>query len=294
VLLTALAAVMQRCTSASDLIVGTAIANRNRADIEELIGFFVNTLPIRIDLAGEPTFAELLTRVRRAAIDAFDHQDAPFEILVEELRPPRDLSRPPVVQVMLVVQNVPMGVLEQDGLRLEYVDVECGTGRFDLTLFARPEAGGLMLLADYDADLFDAATIDRLLANLRRALECGAADADQRISDLDLAGADERRLLDEWNRTEAPYPEVTLAELFEAQAARTPDAAAIVDERGTLSFAELNARANRLAHRLRREGVGEGHIVAVVRDRSGAAVTALLAVMKAGAAYLPIDPEYPA
>ncbi|MGQ0722520.1 MAG: non-ribosomal peptide synthetase [Candidatus Eiseniibacteriota bacterium] len=294
VLLTAVALVVHRHTAATDVVLGTPIANRNWADVEELIGFFVNTLALRVDLARDPTFRELLARVRATAIDAFDRQDLPFERLVEELRPPRDPSRTPLFQVMLLVQNVPLPRLEGGGLRLEYLEVECGTARFDLSLFARREADELALLADYDADLFDEATIERLLARFRRVLDRACAEPDQRIGDLDLLGADERRLLDELNRTEAEYPEVTLADLFEAQAARTPEAPALVDGDERLTFAELNARANRLALRLRREGVAGGDVVAVRRERSAGAVIALLAAMKAGAAWLPVDPSFPA
>jgi amino acid adenylation domain-containing protein len=293
VLLAALAVVVHRHTGADDLVFGTPIANRNRADVEDLVGFFVNTLALRIDVSGDPTFRELIARVRAMAVGAFDRQDLPFERLVEELRPPRDPSRTPLFQLMLLVQNTPLPVPEGGGLRLEYLEVECGTARFDLSLFVRRDRGELALLADYDADLFDGATIERLLARFRRVLESACADPEGRVGDVDLLGPDERRLLDEVNRTEADYPDATLPGLFEAQAARTPGAPAVVDGEELLTFAELNARANRLAHRLRREGVAGGDIVAVRCERSAGAVTAMLATMKAGAAWLPVDPSYP-
>jgi amino acid adenylation domain-containing protein len=292
-LLAALAAVLQRYTDSTDLTIGTAIAGRNRADVEALIGFFVNTLPLRIDLSGDPTFGQLLARVRQTAIEAFDHQDLPFERLVEELRPARDPSRPPIVQVMLIVQNAPTPVLEQGGLRLEYLEVEWGSARFDLTLFARPDAGRWRLLADYDADLFDGATIDRLLDHVGRVLDRASTQPDRPVTELDLVTPEETRLLDGWNRTDVEYPRATVPDLFEARAARAPAAPAIEDGPSTLTAGELNRRANRLAHRLRKAGVAERDVVAVLRDRSAASVVALLAVMKAGAAYLPIDPRYP-
>jgi amino acid adenylation domain-containing protein len=294
VLLAALAVVVHRSGAGTDLVLGTPIANRNREDVEDLIGLFVNTLALRLDLGGDPSFCELIRRARTAAVEAFDRQDLPFERLVEELRPPRDPSRTPLFQIMLLVQNVPFPALERAGVRLEYLEVECGTARFDLSLFVRRDGRDLALLADYDADLFDAATMTRLLDRLRRVLRCGCIDPDARVSALEMLVADELRLLEDSCRTEAEYPERTLPDLFEEQVRRTPDALALVDGEERWTFAELNARANGLAHRLRGEGVVRGDVVAVLRERSASAVLAMLGVMKAGAAWLPVDPAHPA
>jgi amino acid adenylation domain-containing protein len=299
ILLAAFQALLHRVSGAEQLLVGTPIANRNRAETEGLIGFFVNTLVMRADLEdleGTPTFLDLLARTREATLEAHAHQDLPFEKLVEELRPERDLSHTPLFQVMLVLESLPAPP-DLAGLEVAALPVDNRTAKFDLTLIAadRPEAG-LELDLEYSTDLFDAPTMGRLLTWLRTLLAGAVADPAARLSALPLLGEVERfQVLTEWNDTaDLPEPLASLGELFAAQAARTPEAEALVAPGERLTYRELDRRAARLAGHLRTLGVGPEALCGVLLDRSPDLVVALLAVHKAGGAYVPLDPAYPA
>jgi len=291
------AALLSRYGGQTDLVVGTPIANRGRAELEDLIGFFVNTLALRVDLAGDPSFDEIAGRVREVALGAYAHQEIPFERLVEELRPDRDLSHSPVFQVTLALQNLPASSLDLAGLTLSPLELDAGRAQFDLSLslLPQPDEGGLLARLDYAADLFDAATVQRLLGNFQRFLEGVAADSSLPLSELPLMGEEERRqVLTEWNRTDAEIPEEPVHELFRQWAARTPDALAVSWNGGRLTYGELAGRAGSLAAELRRRSVGPETVVALRFERSAELVTAALAVLAAGGAYLPIDPDQPA
>jgi amino acid adenylation domain-containing protein len=296
-LLAGFATLLFRYGSQNDVVVGTPIANRGRAELEDVIGFFANTVPLRVDLSGDPGFDELARRVRAMALGSYSHQDIPFERLVSELQAERDLSRTPVFQVMLALQNLPDVQLDLADLTLSQLEVDFGRTQFDLSLFLFPEPGqgGLLGWLEYARDLFDAATAERLLAHLHNLL-VGIADAPaQRLSELPLLAPEEyRELLAAGNRTEVEVPGHLLHQLFEAMAAERPDAVAVVYEGGGLTYAELNASANRVAHLLRRLGVAPESLVAVCLERSPAMLSALLGVLKAGGAYIPLDPTYPA
>jgi amino acid adenylation domain-containing protein len=294
-LLAALQTLLGRYTGQTDILTGTPVANRRRAELEHLIGFFVNTLVMRTDLSGDPTFRELLRRVRETALGAYAHQDVPFEMLVEELQPERSLSYTPLFQVLFVLQNAPSETLELQGLKASMMEVESGTAKFDLMLSLEETGEGLEGVCEYSTDLFDEATVHRTLGHLRTLLEAVAGSPDRRISELPLLTEAERRALAEWNETASEFPEeASIQDLFDAQAARVPDNPAVVfgDER--LSYRELNERANKLAHQLRSLGVGAETVAAVMMERSIEMLTGVLAVLKAGGAYLPLDPEYPA
>ena len=294
-LLSGFATLLGRYGSQSDVVVGTPIANRGRAELEDLIGFFANTLALRIDLSGDPGFDELARRVREAALGAYGHQDIPFERLVSELQPQRDLSHSPVFQVMLALQNLPESHLDLAGLALSPMELDFGRTQYDLSLFLFPQEGALLARLEYACDLFDAGTAERLLAHLRNLLAGVAEAPERRLSDLPLLAPEERQeLLAAGNRTAAEIPERLLHQLFEDMAARQPGAVAVTFEGQALTYAELNVRANRLAHHLRRLGVGPESLVAVSLERSPDLLVALLGVLKAGGAYVPLDPTYPA
>jgi amino acid adenylation domain-containing protein len=294
-LLAAFQTLLSRYAGQEDVAVGVPVANRRRREIEGLIGFFVNTLVMRADLSGDPTFRELLGRVREAALGAYAHQDVPFEMLVEELQPERDLGRTPLFQVMFVLQNVPPYELTLPGLSVEQLEVGSGTAKFDLMLSLEESEGRLRGVFEYSTDLFDEATARRMLDHFATLLEGVVRQPGRRISGLPLlAEEEERQLLVGWNRTAADFPRGRcIHDLFAEQAGRTPDATALVfgDER--LSYRELNERANRLAHFLRRTGVGPEAVVAVATGRSAEMAVGVLGVLKAGAAYVPLDPTYP-
>jgi amino acid adenylation domain-containing protein len=297
-MLAAFQTLLHRYTGQDDIAVGTPIAGRTRPETRELIGFFVNTLVMRTDLSGDPTFAELLGRVRETALGAYDHQHLPFERLVEELRPPRDPSRSPLFQVMFTSDGFQYRNRHIGDLTVEFLEVEPRTARFDLTLAMVEWDGGLKLRMDYSTDLFEAATARRMLGHFRTLLEAAIDDPTQRISTLPMLDAPERRqLLLEFNEAgeaagSADIP--PLHRLFQAQAARTPDAAAVAFEGERLTFRELNRRANGLARRLRELGVGPDVLVGLCVNRSLEMVVGLLGILKAGGAYVPMDPAYPA
>jgi nonribosomal peptide synthetase DhbF len=263
-------------------------------------GFFVNTLVLRADLAGDPSFAELLGRVRETVLSAQARQDVPFERLVEVLNPVRSPSRHPLFQVMIADEDVGAVDWRLPGLHIEAEPVPDVAAKFDLTLaFAQDrDAGGapagISASFEYAADLFDRVTIEALAARLTRLLAQAAAAPARPLRTLDVLTPAERRELARWNDTARVIPEVSLPELFEAQAARTPDAPAVVHAGVTISYAELNARANRLARYLVSLGAGPERLVAVAMPRSPDMIVAVLAVLKAGGAYVPVDPAYPA
>jgi amino acid adenylation domain-containing protein len=287
---------LYRYTGQADILVGAPVAGRNRDEVERLIGFFVNTVVLRTDLSGEPTFRELVGRVRETSLGAYAHQDVPFEKLVEELHPPRDMSHTPLFQVMFDLQNTPTSALNFPQLKVSPVGVKGESAKFDLTLYLQEASGALLGRIEYSTDLFDAETIERMSGHFLTLAEAAVRDPDRRINEMSmLAEAERKRLLVGWNDTRADYPAGScLHELFETQAARTPAAVAVSFEGGRLTYGELNESADRLARRLRRLGVGAESIVGVLLERSADLVVSLLAVLKAGGAYLPLDPEYPA
>jgi len=295
VLLAAFQVQLSRYTGQNDIVVGTPIANRNRAEIEPLVGFFVNTLVLRTELSGDPLFTELLDRVRQVTVGAYEHQDIPFERIVEELQPDRRLSRTPLFQVMFILQNAPMGALELPGLKLSHLDLEHVTAKFDLTLSFHEGDEDVTGTFVYDSDLFDATTIARMVDHCNTLLAAIAADPRRQISKLPLLNNQERRLLlDEWNDTRTPFgPPRCVHELFAEQAARTPEHVAVIDETQQLTYRELDARTNQLAHHLRRNGVGPETTVGILLERSVAGMVAIFGVLKAGAAYVPLEPTHP-
>jgi aspartate racemase len=295
-LLSAFQALLHRYTGQDDIVVGSPIVNRSRVEVEGVIGFFANTLVLRADMSGDPTFLELLGRVRQVTLGAYAHQDLPFEKLVEELNPQRDLSHTPLFQVMFALQNAaPTHVLPFSGLTLTPMEVDIGTAKFDLTLTMLGTRGGLKALLEYNSDLFDAATITRMLGHFQTLLEGIVARPEQRLSNLPILTETEiHQLLVEWNNTRSDYPkDKCIHELFEAQVERSPDAVAVVFEDKRLTYRELNDRANQLAHYLGELGVGPEVLVGLCIERSLEMVVALLGILKAGGAYVPLDPTYP-
>ncbi|MDO0928848.1 amino acid adenylation domain-containing protein [Streptomyces sp. TG1A-8] len=290
---------MAKYSGQEDIAVGSPVAGRTRAETEDLIGFFVNTLVMRTDLSGDPTFGELLDRVKDTALGAYDHQDLPFERLVEELAPDRDLSRTPLFQTMFVLQNTPDGnAWGLPGLVVEPFAVRAEEAKFDLTLFLteRPD-GSLDGSLVFALDLFEPATAERLAGHFTTLLRAAATGRERRLSELEvLSGAERRRVLTEWSGTASATGAggTTVHRLVEQCAAARPGTAAVLTDTGELTYRELNARANRLARHLRSHGAGPGRVVAVCLERGPDQITALLAVLKSGAAYVPLDPEHPA
>jgi amino acid adenylation domain-containing protein len=295
-LLAGLSALLHRYSRQSDVLVGSPIANRNRAEVEPLIGFFVNTLVLRADLSGDPSFAELLARVRDAAMAAYDHQDLPFEKVVEAVRPDRDLGRSPLFQVAFALQNLPIPELRLGGLTLSPVPTGGGTAKFDWDIAMEEIAGTgeIQVRWGYNTDLFDPATIERAVGQLRSLFEAAAELPGGRVSALPLLCAAERHALEvEWNAPDEYPSDLLVHERIESEAARRPGAPALLLDGEALTYGELDRRANRLANRLRRMGAGPESLVGVCLERSFELVVSLLAVLKAGAAYLPLDPHYP-
>jgi amino acid adenylation domain-containing protein len=296
ILLAGFQALLVRITAQEDLILGTAVANRDRVELEGLIGFFVNTLALRTDASGDPTFTELLRRSRETVLGALAHREVPFERLVDELQPRRDLSIPPIVQVMMVLQNAPLEAPSFPGLGLRAREVDNGTARFDLALSLMETELGLSAIFKYSRDLFDAATVERLACHFETLLAQALADAGRRLTELPLLREAERHQIAlEWNATASEGLDAgCLHELFEAQVDRTPEGTAVVFEGRSLTYRELDRRANQFAWRLQRMGVGPESLVGVAAERSQELVVALLGILKAGGAYLPLDPSYPA
>ncbi|HEV2763850.1 MAG TPA: amino acid adenylation domain-containing protein, partial [Pyrinomonadaceae bacterium] len=289
-------ALLHRYSGQDDIVIGSPTAGRNRAEIEPLIGFFINTLVLRTDLSGEPTFVELMRRVKEVSLGAYAHQDVPFEKLVEELQPERDLSRAPLFHVVLMMQNMPAAdAAEMPGLTLKQISGETGIARMDMHFSVGERSEGLQGSLEYNTDLFDAATVERMLAHLSNLFASAAEDAGRKVCEIELLSETERRqMLHDWNDTSSDFPRhLCVHHLFEQQAARTPLAPALFFEGAVVSYAELNAEANRLARHLLSLGVGPDVLVGLCVERSVEMVVALLAVLKAGGAYLPLDPEYP-
>ncbi|HEY5029336.1 MAG TPA: amino acid adenylation domain-containing protein, partial [Candidatus Angelobacter sp.] len=294
-LLAAFQTLMSRYSRQHDITTGSPIAGRRRTETEALIGFFVNTLVLRTDLSGAPGFTTLLQRVKKSTLEAYAHQDVPFEKLVEVLSPERDLSRSPLFQVMFALQNAPYATLELGSATLERFDVRKVAAQFDLTVAMAEMAGGMQCSLEYCTDLFEAATITRWIEQFKVLLGGIVADPEQSIAALQLLTPSERgQLVGEWNRTEANYPrEKCLTDLIEEQAERTPKAVAVSSEEGRLTYAELNAQANQIARHLRRLGVGPEAPVGMCMERSLEMVKGLLGILKAGGVYVPLDPGYP-
>lgn len=285
---------LHRYTEQEDILVGSPIANRGRPELEGLLGCFVNTLVLRTDLSGNPTFRELLQRVREVTMAAYEHQEVPFEKLVEELQPTRDLSHSALFQVLFVLQNVPLAAQELPGFTISPVEVECGTAKFDVMLCLQETSNGLRACLEYNSDLFEASTIGRMLGHFRRLLEAVVAHPDQRIASLPLLTEAEQRQLMAFNATRQAYPhDCCLHELVEFQVERTPDAIALCFEQQQVTYRQLNDRANALAYYLQTQGVGPEILVGVCMERSIELVVSLLATLKAGGAYVPLDPGYP-
>ena len=296
VLLGALQVLLSRYSGQEDVAIGTPIAGRTRAETEELIGFFVNTLVMRTDLSGDPSFREVLSRVRETALGAYDHQDLPFEKLVEELQPERDLSRVPLSQVFFALQNMPQEDLKLPDLAVERQKIESGSVKFDLSFFLSEEEQGLNGRLVYNADIFDDTTIERMIGHLQTLLYGIVQDPDRRLSGLPLLDeAEQHLLLSEWSGTVTEYPrDGRVHELFEEQAELFPDAVAVVFGEQQLTYRELDRRANQLAHHLRKLGVGPEKLVGICVERSLEMVVGLLGILKAGGAYVPLDPASPA
>ena len=293
-LLASFQSLLARVSGQDDLAVGTPVAGRTRAELEGLIGFFVNTLVLRVSLADDPAFRELVARTRERCLAVSAHQDLPFERLVEELKPERNLARPPLFQVLLVFQNTPRVPLDLPGLDVQARAVETGTAKFELHLSLEESAGGLAGALEYNRDLFDAATVDRLLGHYATILGA-AADPGLRLSDLPVLTAPERhQLVTEWNDGQDAPCDRTLIDLFAEQASLRPDAVAVSSGADCLTYGELDQRAAALARLLRALGAAPEERVAIYLERSPAMIVALIAVLKTGAAYVPLDPEHPA
>ncbi|HXQ73509.1 MAG TPA: amino acid adenylation domain-containing protein, partial [Pyrinomonadaceae bacterium] len=286
---------LHRYTRRDDIVVGSPFAGRSTAETDGLIGFFVNTLVLRTSLAGDPTFRELLARVRVVALGAYAHQDLPFEKLVEETQPERHTTHSPIYQVMFEMQNAAVGKLVLPGLAIESLKLDLAAAKFDLTLSMDELDQGIAAVLNYSTDIFEAETIHRMADHLLTLLEDIAEHADKRVSELELFSTAERgKLVDDWNATEAVYPHDKLVhELFEQQAERQPDAIAIVFEDQEITYNELNRRAEQTARHLRSAGVGPETLVGVALDRSIEMVVALLGVLKAGGAFVSFDLTYP-
>ncbi|CAJ5862780.1 non-ribosomal peptide synthetase [Burkholderia pseudomallei] len=294
-LLSSWAAVLSRLSGQEEVVIGSPVAGRNRTEVEALIGFFVNTLALRLDLSSEPTVGELLKRTKAQVLSAQAHQDLPFDQVVERVKPPRSTAHPPLFQVMFVWQNMPAGELTIPGLTIRAVETPLQTAQFELTLSLREAGDDIVGHLNYASALFDESTVRRYVTYWCRLLEgMTAGAADQTIVGLPLLDEAERKqVVYAWNATERDYPiEQCIHQLFEAQVDRKPEAIALTFEGQRLSYAELNARANRLAHYLQGRGVGPGRLVALCAERGIEMVVGLLAILKAGGAYVPLDPAY--
>ena len=300
VLQAALAALLTRLGSGNDIPIGSPIAGRTDSALDDLVGFFINTLVLRTDTSGNPSFRELVARVRTTNLAAYSHQELPFERLVEVINPARSLARHPLFQVMLVLQNNASAGLELPGLTTAFEPVASASAKFDLSVSLAEQRGangapaGIAGSLEYATDLFERASVEAMAARLIRLLEAAVADADQPIGTLDVLAPEERRtILRDWNDTARAVPSATLPELFAAQVAKAPDATAVVFEDQSLTYAQLDARSSQLAHHLRALGVGPEVVVGLCVERSLEMLVALLGILKAGGAYLPLDPDYP-
>src|SRR5262249_11028764 len=286
---------LQRYTQQDDIMVGIPIANRNRAEIEGLIGFFVNTLLLRTDLSGDPSFCQLLRRIREVALGAYMHQDIPFERLVEELQPERDLSRNPLCQVLFALQREPLQSIETQTLTLRPMEFESGATRFDLEFHLWESREGFKGTLSYSTDLFEGESIQRMIGHYRQLLEGIITNPGERLSKLPLlTQAEYRQIVVEWNNTSVAYDnDLCIPQLFEQQVARNPESIALIYGAAQLSYRELNARANQLAHYLQELSVGPDVMVGLCLGRSIELMIGVLGILKAGGAYVPLDPSYP-
>ncbi|MBD2441617.1 condensation domain-containing protein, partial [Nostoc sp. FACHB-110] len=286
-LLAGFAVLMSRYSGQTDLVIGSPIANRNRQEIEGLIGFFVNTLALRFDLSAEPTFTSLLAQVQQVTQQAFDHQDLPFEMLVEELQPERKLDHNPLVQVMFALQNAPVSAWDLPGLKVEDLPWWFETVRFDLEAHFWETESGIDGVFCYNSDLFDGATIARMMQHYVNLLTAIVTNPAQPVTQLPLLTASQtQKLLGEWNHTHSNYPhDQCIHQLFEAQVARNPDAVAVVFGNEQLTYQQLNTKANQLAHYLQTLGVQPDTLVGICVERSPSMIVGLLAILKAGGAY---------
>ncbi|WP_333465865.1 amino acid adenylation domain-containing protein [Microcoleus sp. T3_B1] len=292
----AFATLLYRYTGQEDIVIGSPITNRNRPALESLIGFFVNTLVLRTGLENNPTFRELLAQVRQVALNAYSHQDVPFDRLVEFLQPQRLLSHSPLFQVMFVLQNSPVEKLELPGLSVTQIELDRPTAgaTFDLTLSMQEIDSELRGAFEYNANLFDAGTIARMAEHFQTLVEAIATNPDECVGQLPLlTAAEQHELLIEWNQTQTNYPHQCIHQLFEEQVEKTPNAVAVGFKNQQLTYRELNHRANQLAHYLQKLGVGEETLVGICLERSPNTIVAMLGILKAGGAYLPLDPTYP-
>ncbi|MBW4636379.1 MAG: AMP-binding protein [Iphinoe sp. HA4291-MV1] len=292
-LLAAFKTLLYRYTSSEDIVVGTVSAGRNRPEISGVIGYFLNTLVLRADLSGSPSFRQLLRRVREVTMGAYAHEDLPYQKLVQTLQPERNLSQNPLFQVAFVLEP-PMPSLDL-GWSISQLDIHTDTAKFDLTLELDSRPQGIIGRLEYNTDLFDADTITRMAGHFQTLLTGIVANPHQPISELPLLSEPEQQqLLVEWNDTTFEYPtDKCIHSLFEEQVLRTPDAVAVVYENQQLTYNELNCRANQLAHYLRSLGVGAEVLVGICVERSVEMVVGLLGILKAGGAYVPLDPQYP-
>jgi amino acid adenylation domain-containing protein len=295
VLLAAFGVLLYRYTEQECIVIGSPIAGRGCPELEDLIGFFVNALALKVDLSGNPAFSDLVARVREMTLDAYAHQDLPFEKLVAELQLERDMSKSPLFQVVFAFQNAPVAPLELPGLTVCLEDFDSGTVRFDLEVHVWERQEGLKGVIAYNTDLFEPLTISCLIGHFETLLQCIVARPHTRISDLAILTADEmRQLLVEWNDTTVDYPgHVSVHHLFAVQARERPEAIAVVFGDLHITYGELEARANQVAHCLRAQGVGPESLVGICLERSADLIVATLGVLKAGGAYVPLDPTYP-
>jgi amino acid adenylation domain-containing protein/non-ribosomal peptide synthase protein (TIGR01720 family) len=293
-LLAAFDVLLYRYTGQTDILVGSPIANRNHQEIEDLIGFFVNTLVLRGDLAGNPTFRELVTKVKQMALDAYTHQDLPFDLLVERIQPERDLSYTPLFQVMFALEKDSMAEIDLPDLQLKPVELDTATAKFDLSLDLIQTKAGLVGKWEYNTDLFDALTIARMAEHFETLLSGIITNPDQQISTLPILSAAEQQLLSDWNDTQTDTNlDRCIHQLFERQVEQTPDAVAVVYENDRLTYRELNDRANQLAHYLVGLGTKTATSIGLCVERSIETIVGVLAVLKAGGTYVPLDPDYP-
>ena len=295
-LLACWSACLARLSGQDDVVIGSPIAGRNRAELEPLIGFFVNTIALRLDLSGLPTVEQLLQRTKERVLEAQQHQDLPFEQIVEIVRPLRSTAHTPLFQVMFAWQNTPAGTLTLPGLQLESTSVaDLVAAKFDLTLNLQEAGNRIIGGLEYATALFNHSTVERYLGYWKNLLRAMVQDDQQVVALLEMMSDAERaQLLEGWNETEREYPkDRCLHELFEDQVAKTPDAVAVVHGSEELTYAELNGKANQLAHYLRSVGVGPDVLVGICAERSLEMMVGLLGILKAGGAYVPLDPAYP-
>ena len=291
----AFATLLYRYSGQSDILIGSPIANRNRSEIESLIGFFINTLVLRTAFVDNPSFEELLAQVKETTLKGYEHQDLPFEKVVEALQPQRSLSHSPLFQVMFNLMNTRMSKVELPGVNLSLIKPQNTSAKFDLTLSVSETESGLLNEWEYNTDLFDSSTIDRMAGHFQNLLSAIVENSAQKVSELPmLSTAENRQLLVEWNNTAVEYPQSQcIHKLFEQQVEKTPDAVAVVFEGEQLTYSQLNTKANQLAHYLQNLGVKPETLVGICVERSVEMVIGLLGILKAGAAYVPLDPSYP-